>query len=632
MESSFNQSNRLDAVKSSNSLNETPLNTAAKVEPQVTASTTPGSHNDDNNDEASTAATVVGPFVGDASCVLKQTNTAVQPVKNSPPEGKDCTEKNACGDVMNSEGDNSSSVETVVHATTTLQEQDDNKIHEEAVQPSSAEAPKQQQQVREVKPLENDTKNKLLSSSKKTATPQAEEQLDFRISLSDDEDDEDGDSKVLLTNYSYDLLENQTPCPLCDHIESDLETSQPHKQQYLCHLVWSHNLVVADVNTISNLRSYAIHWKNRLQQGPIEDFCTKIRTNSAPTDTAVSQEYYLLCDALPEDRKVREELQKTKLKQMLLRQEFERKDTSFERTCLFCNDYFCGNRLQLFNHMATLHGFNVGHPDNIVNIREFLDLIESKLKALQCLLCENKFKDRISLREHMRKKLHRKLNPKNKEYDRFYMINYLEFGKNWEKIHEEPVDDRDFDDYSGWDGELQLGTCFYCNETSAGASSIYEHMRAEHAFDFTRICQEMQMSFYQQVKMINYIRKEVRAMRENSATQDYTLLTAEIVRLLKHKIMDSNNWNKPQFYFPAVQDDSLLCQLDENKGLFEPEDTFVISEDLNFNLAYGGSILCDLMNSGAFEEPPHHPHHNTNFNHFTQGHQAAPSFPPYWGK
>lgn len=31
----------------------------------------------------------------------------------------------------------------------------------------------------------------------------------------------------------------------------------------------------------------------------------------------------------------------------------------------------------------------------------------------------------------MRKKLHKRINPENKEYDRFYIVNYLEMGKTW---------------------------------------------------------------------------------------------------------------------------------------------------------------------------------------------------------
>lgn len=47
------------------------------------------------------------------------------------------------------------------------------------------------------------------------------------------------------------------------------------------------------------------------------------------------------------------------------------------------------------------------------------------LHRLLCLYCEKTFKDRFTLKEHMRKKLHKKLNPNNKEYDEFYLVNYL---------------------------------------------------------------------------------------------------------------------------------------------------------------------------------------------------------------
>ena len=41
----------------------------------------------------------------------------------------------------------------------------------------------------------------------------------------------------------------------------------------------------------------------------------------------------------------------------------------------------------------------------------------------------------------MRKKGHKKINSQNKSYDKFYVINYLEFGKTWEQVQSE--DDRD---------------------------------------------------------------------------------------------------------------------------------------------------------------------------------------------
>ena len=79
--------------------------------------------------------------------------------------------------------------------------------------------------------------------------------------------------------------------------------------------------------------------------------------------------------------------------------------------------------------------------------------------SLLCLYCEGVFKDRITLKEHMRKKQHKKINPNNTEYDRyiyiyiyiqslyttapqsippsiirFYVINYLEAGRTWQEV------------------------------------------------------------------------------------------------------------------------------------------------------------------------------------------------------
>ncbi|RXM28089.1 Zinc finger protein 277 [Acipenser ruthenus] len=41
----------------------------------------------------------------------------------------------------------------------------------------------------------------------------------------------------------------------------------------------------------------------------------------------------------------------------------------------------------------------------------------------------------------MRKKQHLRINAKNQEYDKFYVINYLELGKTWEEVQSE--DDRE---------------------------------------------------------------------------------------------------------------------------------------------------------------------------------------------
>jgi hypothetical protein len=59
--------------------------------------------------------------------------------------------------------------------------------------------------------------------------------------------------------------------------------------------------------------------------------------------------------------------------------------------------------------------------------------------------CERIFKDYATLRVHMKKKRHFKINGRNKIYDQFYLINYLEWGKTWEDLQREPDDDGESD-------------------------------------------------------------------------------------------------------------------------------------------------------------------------------------------
>lgn len=112
----------------------------------------------------------------------------------------------------------------------------------------------------------------------------------------------------------------------------------------------------------------------------------------------------------------------------------ERSDTTSSRACLFCKKVFEKNLAPLFDHLHHDHNLFLGHYLNIINANELLDVLEEKLKQLQCLYCEKTFTTWNVLKEHMRKKGHKMLNPNNREYDKFYLINYLCSDKNWKQI------------------------------------------------------------------------------------------------------------------------------------------------------------------------------------------------------
>ncbi|XP_054632693.1 zinc finger protein 277 [Dunckerocampus dactyliophorus] len=378
------------------------------------------------------------------------------------------------------------------------------------------------------------------------------------------------------------------------------------KDALLKHLLLEHKLVIADVKLIADLPKYLAHWKGRFLEQPITDFCSVIKTNS--TGPVEQQEhYFLLCDVLPEDRTLREKLQQKRLEEVLEQQQKEREDCSFHRICMFCNDEFTGNRSSLLNHMAREHSFSIGLPDNIVYCEELLDMLQSKVDNLQCLYCEKTFRDKTTLRDHMRKKAHRRINANNHQYDRFYVINYLELGKTWEEVQSEDdrelVDDED-DDWSDWRSHPVSVVCLFCDHQSETMEQIYTHMKEIHGFDLHQLRAQLNLRFYQQVKLVNFIRRQIHQNR-CYACHDKFRSRGDVLRHIVDnghvmKLPPVSTWNQPQYYFPTYENDALLCTLSDSDGdqsdETNQEDVPIIAEDImDLRLVKQKSILNQLL-------------------------------------
>ncbi|KAG9490198.1 hypothetical protein GDO78_005858 [Eleutherodactylus coqui] len=375
-------------------------------------------------------------------------------------------------------------------------------------------------------------------------------------------------------------------------------------------MIIEHKLVIADVKLIADFRRYIIYWKKRFPEQAITDFCSVIRINSqAPEDQ--QENYYLLCDVVPEDRILREELQQDRLKNILAQQQLERSDAGFERECMFCSEKFKGNRSVLFNHMNDEHSFNVGLPDNIVYCNEFLDTLQKKMDSLQCLYCEKTFKDKNTLKDHMRKKQHRRVNPRNHEYDRYYMINYLELGKSWEEVQSE--DDRELrdnndEDWSDWEEHPMSVFCLFCEIQADTTEKLLLHMKDCHCFDLHTIKTDLRLKFYQQVKLVNFIRRQIHQCRCHSCQEKFQSKTELIAHMEKDKhigiVPDRSLWDQPQYYFPTYENDTLLCTLSDDEEELavqdQNEEIPVIGEDLSsLEALKKDSILNQLVRDGT---------------------------------
>ncbi|KAM7323157.1 hypothetical protein ACRRTK_017263 [Alexandromys fortis] len=371
------------------------------------------------------------------------------------------------------------------------------------------------------------------------------------------------------------------PCIFC---EEHFPVAEQDK--LLKHMIIEHKIVIADVKLVADFQRYILYWRKRFTEQPITDFCSVIRINStAPFEE--QDNYFLLCDVLPEDRVLREELQKQKLKEILDQQQRERNDTSFRGVCMFCTEEFHGNRSVLLNHMAREHAFNIGLPDNIVNCAEFLHTLQKKLDNLQCLYCEKTFRDKNTLKDHMRKKQHRRINPKNRDYDRFYVINYLELGKSWEEVQLE--DDRELldlpeDDWSDWQEYPVCAVCLFCEKQEETIDQLYVHMK--------------------QVKLVNFIRRQVHHCRCygcHAKFRSKTELRAHMEEAKHASLLpDRKTWDQLEYYFPTYENDTLLCTLSDSESDLttqeRDENVPVISEDTSkLRALKRGSVLNQLL-------------------------------------
>ncbi|RUS21796.1 hypothetical protein BC937DRAFT_91438 [Endogone sp. FLAS-F59071] len=331
------------------------------------------------------------------------------------------------------------------------------------------------------------------------------------------------------------------------------------------HLKEQHHVMFCDIHHMYiALDRYISHWAKEVQTKGLEAIGVKDNEDVYIIDPKMSAE----------DKELRDTLQREKLNEILKIQERERhKDSKQPRKCLFCKN-MCENRTALFKHMFSEHNFNIGLPDNLVNVNEFLDMLEGKLTNLQCLYCEKIFTTPAVLRKHMRKKKHFKIAAKNRLYDPFYVINYLEPGKNWENFESERYEsdeDRRDDSWADWDeDEPEPTMCLFDDVVLASAMEALDHMRDIHAFDLSKVKAERGLDFYKTVILINYIRYQTSQNTCYSCGASFGELahmTAHMQQagcLTKVPGAEAEFWKDQKYLLPTYDNDPLLTGFDDD--------------------------------------------------------------------
>lgn len=303
-----------------------------------------------------------------------------------------------------------------------------------------------------------------------------------------------------------------------------------------------------------------------------------------------NEKYYLLSDIVPLDNQLRRDLQQERLEKVLSHQKLERDDIHYERECLFCRTVVKNSRANFLSHLFEKHNFHIAKTENLVFIGDLIEMLSHKLDSCICVYCEKVFKDRNILKEHMRKKVHKRINPSNKEYDRFFVSNYLEMGKNWQsylkacgapkphrssssvnsvksKRSQKESSSEDDKDWSDWEEKDSISIiCLFCKHSESKYDEIMSHIRDKHYFDFSTITKKL--NFYEKVKIVNYIRRQVHLLRCISCDSEFQNSNDLLLHMTKDmhlKLEDSKLWNQPEFYFPTYEDDGLLFCLEDNE-------------------------------------------------------------------
>ncbi|CAK5012968.1 unnamed protein product [Meloidogyne enterolobii] len=224
-----------------------------------------------------------------------------------------------------------------------------------------------------------------------------------------------------------------------------------------------------------------------------------------------------------------------------------------------------------------------GHPLH-GKVIEYIEHLRDKMTRNECIYCEKTFADRITLMDHMRKKNHKEVNPKNNYYDKDTMPSFMDSDEeeedSWEEFEQDNTD------------EDLLGLCLFCDHANIELDEIVEHMKDDHKFDIFAYIDEQKMELYDRMKFVNFIRKQT----YNTRSPTKELKVAEIP--------DREEWDKDEHLVPMFGNDHLLWMLEswffakENEGVNEKS-----AKECNGNeLLEGGKSGCKIQLNTLVEE------------------------------
>lgn len=119
-------------------------------------------------------------------------------------------------------------------------------------------------------------------------------------------------------------------------------------------------------------------------------------------------------------------------------------------------------------------------------------------------------------------------------------------------------------------------------------------MNAAHAVDFDQCVNGL--NFYQKVKVVNYVRRQMHTLKCVTCFEQFDSLTMlqDHLKVDQHfGIGNRKSWDQPEYFFSTYEDDAVLCHLEDGNDdeTVEDEASEVIVEDRNVEINPDAELL-----------------------------------------
>ena len=112
--------------------------------------------------------------------------------------------------------------------------------------------------------------------------------------------------------------------------------------------------------------------------------------------------------------------------------------------------------------------------------------------------------------------------------------------------------------------------CLFCPATYADFGDLLDHMNLVHEFDYKSTVKQMKLNFYQQVKLINYIRRQIYLNRCIYCDEKFENSEALMNHMKEQNHLrppaEKDSWDQSQFFFPTYENDNFLCLIEDDDG------------------------------------------------------------------